>query len=71
MRRRIPHCPHAWPWNAPGRPVVNVPAALVGPGRPPVGVQLPGPAGSEPLLVFLAAQLEAGRRWWERWPPGV
>ncbi|MEU2607201.1 amidase [Streptomyces albus] len=69
--RMIAHCPYAWPWNVLGWPAVSVPAALVGPERLPVGVQLLGPAGSEPLLVSLAAQLEADQRWWERWPPGV
>ena len=29
----------------------------------PLGAQLLGPAGSEPLLVSLAAQLEADRKW--------
>ena len=34
----------------------------------PVGAQLLGPANSEPLLISLAAQLEADQRWYERWP---
>ncbi|MER6328732.1 amidase [Streptomyces sp. NPDC001034] len=68
-RAVIAACPYAWPWNVLGWPGVNVPAGFVGDGLP-VGAQLLGPAGSEPLLVSLAAQLEAELRWHERWPPG-
>ncbi|MFC3572478.1 amidase [Streptomyces yaanensis] len=80
-RAMIAACPYAWPWNVLGWPGVNVPAGLVdgdtspaGPGRDPggrlpVGAQLLGPANSEPLLVSLAAQLEADLRWHESWPP--
>ncbi|MFE6488285.1 amidase [Streptomyces sp. NPDC057757] len=67
-RAMIAACPYAWPWNVLGWPGVNVPAGFVGDGLP-VGAQLLGPADSEPLLVSLAAQLEADRRWQERWPP--
>ncbi|MEU8953374.1 amidase [Streptomyces sp. NPDC048518] len=63
----IAACPYAWPWNVLGWPGVNVPAGRT-PGGLPVGAQLLGPAGSEPLLVSLAAQLEADQRWYERWP---
>ncbi|WP_372452109.1 amidase [Streptomyces oryzae] len=70
-RRMIAHCPYAWPWNVLGWPGINVPAALTEPEQLPLGAQLLGPAGSEPLLVSLAAQLEADRRWHERWPPMV
>ncbi|KUL58628.1 MULTISPECIES: amidase [Streptomyces] len=63
----IAACPYAWPWNVLGWPGVNVPAGLV-PGGLPVGAQLLGPAHSEPLLISLAAQLEADQRWHERWP---
>ncbi|GAB1339158.1 amidase [Streptomyces sp. E-15] len=66
-RAVIAACPYAWPWNVLGWPGVNVPAGFV--GGLPVGAQLLGSAGSEPLLVSLAAQLEAGLRWHERWPP--
>ncbi len=34
-----------------------------------MGAQLLGPGNSEPLLVSLAAQLEADLRWHELWPP--
>jgi amidase len=64
----IAACPYAWPWNVLGWPGVNVPAGFVRGGLP-VGAQLLGPANSEPLLVSLAAQLEAELRWHERWPP--
>ena len=60
-------CPFAWPWNVLGWPGVNVPAGFV--SGLPVGAQLLGPANSEPLLVSLAAQLEADQRWHELWPP--
>ncbi|MGW0209838.1 amidase [Streptomyces sp. NPDC003233] len=67
-RAMIAACPYAWPWNVLGWPGVNVPAGFVGDGLP-VGAQLLGPAYSEPLLVSLAAQLEAELRWHDRWPP--
>ncbi|QIB42226.1 amidase [Streptomyces aureoverticillatus] len=63
----IAACPYAWPWNVLGWPGVNVPAGRVAGGLP-VGAQLLGPAGSEPLLISLAAQLEDDRRWHEQWP---
>ncbi|MEV8021882.1 amidase [Streptomyces sp. NPDC086554] len=66
-RAMIAACPYAWTWNVLGWPGVNVPAGRVGDGLP-VGAQLLGPAGSEPLLVSLAAQLEADQRWYEQWP---
>ncbi|WP_031482379.1 amidase [Streptomyces bicolor] len=66
-RAMIAACPYAWPWNVLGWPGVNVPAGFV--GGLPVGAQLLGPANSEPLLISLAAQLEAELRWHERWPP--
>ncbi|MFF7356653.1 amidase [Streptomyces filipinensis] len=69
-RAMIAACPYAWPWNVLGWPGVNVPAGFVGDGLP-VGAQLLGPAHSEPLLVSVAAQLEAELRWHERWPPGT
>ncbi|MET9077165.1 amidase [Streptomyces sp. NPDC004232] len=67
-RAMIAACPYAWPWNVLGWPGVNVPAGFVDGGLP-VGAQLLGPAGSEPRLVSLAAQLEAELRWHEQWPP--
>ncbi|MEV6948074.1 amidase [Streptomyces sp. NPDC051172] len=67
-RAMIAACPYAWPWNVLGWPGVNVPAGFVSGGLP-VGAQLLGPADSEPLLISLAAQLEAELRWYEAWPP--
>jgi amidase len=67
-RAIIAACPYAWPWNVLGWPGVNVPAGFVGGGLP-VGAQLLGPANSEPLLISLAAQVEAELRWHEAWPP--
>jgi len=61
-------CPYAWPWNVLGWPGVSVPAGLTG-ERLPFGAQLLGPAGSEGLLLSLAAQLERLERWQERVPP--
>ncbi|MEU9307343.1 amidase [Streptomyces sp. NPDC048256] len=66
-RAMIAACPYAWPWNVLGWPGVNVPAGFA-PGGLPVGAQLLGPANSEPLLISLAAQLEAELRWHEHWP---
>ncbi|MCD9880839.1 amidase [Streptomyces guryensis] len=67
-RAMIAACPYAWPWNVLGWPGINVPAGFVSGGLP-VGAQLLGPAGSEPLLISLAAQLEAELRWHQVWPP--
>jgi amidase len=61
-------CPYAWPWNVLGWPGINVPAGLTPQGLP-IGVQLLGPACSEPLLIALAAQLERVERWQDRRPP--
>ena len=63
-------CPYAWPWNVLGWPGVSVPAGFTEAGLP-IGVQLLGPANSEPRLLSLAAQLEAEERWHERWPNAI
>ena len=60
-------CPYTWPWNVLGWPAVNVPAGFTEDGLP-IGVQLMGRPGSEPLLVSLAAQLEAELAWDQRTP---
>ena len=67
-QRVVTACPFAWPWNVLGWPGVNVPAGFTSEGLP-VGAQLLGPADSEPLLISLAAQLEAASDWASSWPP--
>ncbi len=61
-RAMIRACPVTWPWNLLGWPSVNVPAGFTSAGLP-IGVQLMGPANSEPLLISLAAELEAINGW--------
>ena len=61
-RTMITHCPLTWPWNVLGWPSINVPAGFTSDGLP-IGVQLMGPANSEPLLVSLAAELEGVNGW--------
>ncbi len=60
-------CPYTWPWNVLGWPSINVPAGFTAAGLP-VGAQLMGPAGTEPLLACVAAQLESELHW-ERYRP--
>ena len=66
-RTMIRACPATWPWNLLGWPSINVPAGFTSDGLP-IGVQLMGPAHSEPLLVSLAAALEAINGWSSREP---
>ncbi len=66
-KRMVRACPYTWPWNVLGWPAVNVPAGTT--SGLPLGAQLLGPFGAEPLLIALAAQLEAAERWYERCPP--
>jgi amidase len=66
-REMIRRCPVAWPWNLLGWPSINVPAGFTYGGLP-IGVQLMGPANSEPLLISLAAELEALNGWVMRQP---
>jgi amidase len=61
-RAMIRACPVTWPWNLVGWPSINVPAGFTFEGLP-IGVQLMGPANSEPLLISLAAALEAVGAW--------
>ncbi|HYO04212.1 MAG TPA: amidase [Mycobacterium sp.] len=61
-RAMIRACPVTWPWNLLGWPSINIPAGFTSDGLP-IGVQLMGPANSEPLLISLAAELEAIGNW--------
>jgi amidase len=61
-RAMIRACPVTWPWNLLGWPSINIPAGFTSDGLP-IGVQLMGPADSEPLLISLAAELEAIGNW--------
>jgi amidase len=66
-RAMIAACPVTFPWNVLGWPSINVPAGFTSDGLP-IGVQLMGPANSEPLLISLAAELEAINGWANRQP---
>lgn len=66
-RAIIAACPVTFPWNLLGWPSVNIPAGFTTTGLP-IGVQLMGPANSEPLLLSLAAALEARNGWADRQP---
>ncbi|WP_199178140.1 amidase [Mycobacterium hubeiense] len=66
-RTMIKACPVTWPWNLLGWPSINVPAGFTSEGLP-IGVQLMGPANSEPLLISLAAELEALNGWSAKQP---
>ncbi|OBF25606.1 amidase [Mycobacterium sp. ACS1612] len=77
-RAMIRACPVTWPWNLLGWPSINVPAGFTYGGLP-IGLQLMGPANSEPLLISLAAELEAlngwalrqPEVWWDRTQPAA
>ncbi len=69
-RAMIRACPVTWPWNLLGWPSINVPAGFTSSGLP-IGVQLMGPANSEPLLISLAAELEAINGWASKQPQRV
>ena len=66
-RAMIRHCPVTWPWNVVGWPSINIPAGFTSDGLP-IGVQLMGPANSEPMLISLAAELEAINGWMSHQP---
>jgi len=61
-------CPYNWTWNVLGWPAVSVPAGMTASGLP-LGAQLLGRANQEPMLIGLAAQLEAAERWHTHRPP--
>lgn len=54
--------------NLTGRPAISLPLHWTPDGLP-IGSQFVGPLGSEPLLISLAAQLEAAQPWADRRPP--
>lgn len=56
-------------WNVTGMPAVSLPLHWSGDGLP-VGVMLAARPAEEPLLLALAAQVEAAAPWAERRPPG-
>jgi amidase len=66
-RAMIAACAVTFPWNVVGWPSINVPAGFTTGGLP-IGVQLMGPANSEPLLISLAAELEAISGWATKQP---
>ncbi len=66
-RAIIAACPATFPWNLLGWPSINIPAGFTSDGLP-IGVQLMGPANSEPLLVSLAAELEGINGWAAKQP---
>jgi amidase len=66
-RAIIAACPVTFPWNLLGWPSISVPAGFTSDGLP-IGVQLMGPANSEPLLISLAAELEAINGWANKQP---
>ncbi len=66
-RAIIGACPATFPWNLLGWPSINVPGGFTDAGLP-IGLQLMGPANSEPLLVALAAELEGANSWADHRP---
>ena len=66
-RAIIAACPVTFPWNLLGWPSISIPAGFTSDGLP-IGVQLMGPANSEPLLISLAAELEAINGWANKQP---
>jgi amidase len=53
------------PWNACGFPAINLPVGTT-PSGIPAGVQLVGPAGSDALLLQVAAEVEPVAGWLDR-----
>jgi amidase len=65
MSRFYPYCV---PWNHLGNPAMSIPFGLGADGMP-LAIQIIGRKESEPLLVSLAAQIEAERPWADQRPP--
>jgi amidase len=59
MSRFYPYCV---PWNHLGNPAMSIPFGLGADGMP-LAIQIIGRKESEPLLISLAAQIEAERPW--------
>lgn len=62
------HCPFLSSVNMAGVPAMSVPLSW-SPSGLPIGSHFVGRLGAEPLLLRLAAQLEAARPWFGRTPP--
>lgn len=60
--RSMPAIAYAALWNVAGNPAAAVPRGVADDGLP-LAVQLVGPTDGEPLLISLAAQLEAADPW--------
>ena len=65
MSRFYPYCV---PWNHTGNPAMSIPFGLGADGMP-LAIQIIGRPESEPLLISLAAQIEAERPWADHRPP--
>ncbi|HVO53919.1 MAG TPA: amidase [Solirubrobacterales bacterium] len=65
MSRVYPFC---IPWNHLGNPAMSVPMGFAADGLP-TAVQIIGRPNSEPMLLSLAAQIEAARPWAGTRPP--
>ena len=65
MSRFYPYCV---PWNHTGNPAMSIPFGLGADGMP-LAIQIIGRRESEPLLISLAAQIEAERPWADLRPP--
>ncbi|HTR73767.1 MAG TPA: amidase [Solirubrobacterales bacterium] len=65
MSRFYPYCV---PWNHLGNPAMSIPFGFGADGMP-LAIQIIGRKESEPLLISLAAQIEAERPWADQRPP--
>jgi amidase len=65
MSRFYPYCV---PWNHLGNPAMSIPFGFGADGMP-LAIQIVGRKESEPLLLSLAAQIEAERPWADQLPP--
>lgn len=60
-------CPYTYPWNMTGQPALSVPIGFTRAGLP-VGVQIVGARGAEPLILRAAEAIERARPLWQRHP---